>query len=118
VDAHTFAKQAEKFKQTSARQKADGNCFLGQESCATGGIYVTRDHNNGISALRNTKKMGYDHSEKRCGMLTPGVVLLHENACPHTAARTRALLEHFNCNSSDHPPYSPDLAPSDYHLFT
>jgi hypothetical protein len=47
VDAHTFAKQAEKFKQTlSACQKADGNCFLGQESCATGGIYVTRDHNS------------------------------------------------------------------------
>jgi hypothetical protein len=30
------------------------------------------------------------------GMLTSGVVLLHENALSHTAARTRALLEHFN----------------------
>jgi hypothetical protein len=33
VDAHTFTRQAEKkFKQMlSACQKADGNCFLGQE---------------------------------------------------------------------------------------
>jgi hypothetical protein len=36
----------------------------------------------------------------------------------HMAARTRALLKHFNLELSDHPPNSPDLAPSDYHLFT
>jgi histone-lysine N-methyltransferase SETMAR len=51
-------------------------------------------------------------------MLTSGVVLLHDNARPHTAARTRALLEHFNWEFFDHPPYSSDLAPSDYNLFT
>jgi transposase len=51
-------------------------------------------------------------------MLTCCVVLLHDNACPHTAARTRKLLEHFNRELFDHPPYSPDLAPSVYHLFT
>jgi histone-lysine N-methyltransferase SETMAR len=45
-------------------------------------------------------------------------VLLHDNACLHTAACIRALLEHFNWEMSDHPPYSPDLASSDYHLFT
>jgi hypothetical protein len=33
---------------------------------------------------------------KRCGMLTSGVVLLHDNARPHRAAGTRALLERFN----------------------
>jgi transposase len=56
---------------------------------------------------------------KMHGMLTydVGVVLLHDNARPHTAARTRALLEHFNWELFDHPPYSPDFAPSDYHLF-
>jgi histone-lysine N-methyltransferase SETMAR len=45
-------------------------------------------------------------------------VLLHDNARPHTAARTRALLGHFNWELFDHFPYSPDLALSDYHLFT
>jgi hypothetical protein len=29
-----------------------------------------------------------------------------------------ALLEHFNCELFDHPPYNPDLAPGNYHLFT
>jgi transposase len=51
-------------------------------------------------------------------MLTSGVVLLHDNARPHTAAHTRALLEHFNWELFDNPPYTPDLTPSDYHLFT
>jgi transposase len=51
-------------------------------------------------------------------MLTSGVVLLHDNACLHTAAHTRALLEHFNWELFDHQPYSPDIAPSNYHLFT
>jgi histone-lysine N-methyltransferase SETMAR len=44
-------------------------------------------------------------------------VPLHENPLPHTVARTRALLEHLNWELFDHRPYSPDLAPNDYHLF-
>jgi histone-lysine N-methyltransferase SETMAR len=51
-------------------------------------------------------------------MLTYSVVLLHDNVHPHTAARARALLEHFNWQLFDHPPYSSDLASSDCHLFT
>jgi transposase len=49
-------------------------------------------------------------------MPTSGAVLLNDNARPHTAACTRALLEHLNWGLFDHPPYSPDLAPSDYHV--
>jgi transposase len=45
-------------------------------------------------------------------------VLIRDNVRQHTAARTRALLEHFNWDLFGHPPYSPDLAPSNYHLFT
>jgi histone-lysine N-methyltransferase SETMAR len=55
---------------------------------------------------------------KRCGMLTYSAVLLHDNARPHTAVRTRALLEPFNWELFYYHSYSPDLASSDYHLFT
>jgi hypothetical protein len=44
--------------------------------------------------------------------------LLHDNVLPHTAACTPALLEHFNWELFDHPPYGPALAMSNYHLFT
>jgi hypothetical protein len=36
----------------------------------------------------------------------------------HTSARIRALVGHFKWELFDHPPYSPDLTLSDYHLFT
>ncbi|KAJ4431874.1 hypothetical protein ANN_20480 [Periplaneta americana] len=54
---------------------------------------------------------------KRRGMLTAGVVLLHDNARPHTAWRTAAVLTEFGWELFDHPPYNPDLAPSDFHVF-
>jgi histone-lysine N-methyltransferase SETMAR len=57
---------------------------------------------------------------KWCQMLTKGVVFLHDNARSQTVAHTNALLviKLFIWEISDHPPYSPELAPSNYHLFT
>ncbi|GFU53286.1 mariner Mos1 transposase [Trichonephila clavipes] len=54
---------------------------------------------------------------KRRGILTKGVRFHHDNARPHTANRTTALVERFGWEMVSHPPYSPDLAPSDFHLF-
>jgi histone-lysine N-methyltransferase SETMAR len=50
------------------------------------------------------------------GLLSKGVALLHDNARPHTAAHTVETLHHLNFEVLEHPPYSPNLAPSDYHL--
>ncbi|GFT04627.1 uncharacterized protein TNCV_333941 [Trichonephila clavipes] len=48
-------------------------------------------------------------------MLSAGVVLLHDNARPHTVNRTQALITSFGWEQLDYPAYSPDLGPSDYH---
>jgi len=64
------------------------------------------------------KKLRRANENKRRGMLTSGVVLLHDNAHPHTAARTQALLQKFRRDLFDHPPYSPDPTLSDFHLFS
>jgi len=50
--------------------------------------------------------------------LTSGVYLLHDNARPHTGNFMKRLLDSFGCNVLNHHPYSHDLEPSDYHLFT
>ena len=47
----------------------------------------------------------------------PGVLLLHDNARPHSANQTTATQRSFKWEVLQHPPYSPDLAPSDFHLF-
>lgn len=54
---------------------------------------------------------------KRPGLLSRKVVLLHDNARPHSALLNQKLLADFQWEIFPHPPYSPDLAPSDYHLF-
>jgi len=45
-----------------------------------------------------------------------GVVMIHDNARPHTAAATKNLITTFGWEQFDYPPYSPDLAPSDFHM--
>ncbi|GFS92862.1 mariner Mos1 transposase [Trichonephila clavipes] len=46
-----------------------------------------------------------------------GVVFHQENARKHTSVVTRQKLWEFGWEVLIHPPYSPDLAPSDYSLF-
>ncbi|UYV77283.1 hypothetical protein LAZ67_15000335 [Cordylochernes scorpioides] len=50
-------------------------------------------------------------------MLTKGVRVHHDNAQPHTAHQTTALIEEFEWELVSHPPYSPDVAPTDFHFF-
>ena len=45
------------------------------------------------------------------------VLLQHDNARPHTSIRTMEAITSFGWTVIPHPPYSPDLARSDYHLF-
>ena len=55
--------------------------------------------------------------EKRRGKVTKGVLFLHENAPAHRTLATQKKLAYLGFHCLHHPPYSPDLAPSDYHLF-
>jgi transposase len=67
--------------------------------------------------LRNAKLTAYDYLEQKLWNADMRCSAPHDNAHAHTAAHILALLEHFNWELFDHPPYSPDLAPSGYHLF-
>ena len=54
---------------------------------------------------------------KRRGRLTQVVLLLHDNARPHTAHFTINTILQLNWEVLEHPAYNPDLAPSDFRLF-
>jgi len=45
------------------------------------------------------------------------IILLHDNARPHVAAPVKTYLETLKWEVLPYPPYSPDIASSDYHLF-
>jgi len=51
---------------------------------------------------------------KRPGLLKKCVILQHDNAPPHMARQTIDKIEKIGWELLQHPPYSPDLAPSDF----
>jgi len=55
--------------------------------------------------------------EKRRGTFAKGVLFLHDNAPTRWALATQKKLADLGFQFLDHPPYSADLAPSNYHLF-
>jgi hypothetical protein len=43
--------------------------------------------------------------------------LLHDDTCPHTGACLLETLRKLKWEVMEHPAHSPDLVPSDFHLF-
>lgn len=59
-----------------------------------------------------------DELNKRLGRRRHSqVVFLDDNARPHCSKRTNSKIQELGWDRVDHPPYSPDLAPSDFRLF-
>ena len=116
---HTHSpNKPKKFKQTLSNKKMVASVFWDRK-----GILLTEFMGPGTTTTSEVycetlNKLRRSIQNKWRGMLTKGIVLLHDNAWLHTAARTNALIRLFNWEIFVHPPYSPDLAPSDYHLFT
>jgi len=61
-------------------------------------------------------QLKYILKEKCCGKVTKVVLFLHGNALAHWALATQKNLAYLVFQCLDNPSYSPDLAPSDYHL--
>ena len=55
--------------------------------------------------------------EKRRGKLHRGVLFHQDNAPAHTSSEALAAIRNAGFELLRHPPYSPDLAPSDFYLF-
>jgi len=78
--------------------------FLPQGSTINAGVYYN-----------TLQKLHRAIQNKRHGVLSRSVVMIHDNTRPHTTMQN--LIMTFGWEQFDHPPYSPDLATSDFHLF-
>lgn len=75
-------------------------------------------HNTTVTATLYTDQL--ERLKTKLASVRPGrekVLFLHDNARPHIAKMTRQKLLELGWEILPHPPYSPDIAPSDYHLF-
>jgi [histone H3]-lysine36 N-dimethyltransferase SETMAR len=114
---HSWSPKAKKFKQAPSVKKIMATVFWDKK-----GVlfidFLERGKTINANAYCDTLiKLRRAIQNKRRGLLSTGIVLLHDNARPHTADRTVQLLQKFHWEIFDHAPYSPNLAPSDYHLF-
>ncbi|GFN80982.1 histone-lysine N-methyltransferase SETMAR [Plakobranchus ocellatus] len=70
-----------------------------------------------LEALSTLDRLKEAIRRKRPGLFRRGVVLQHDNATPHSANLTQQWLQRYGWEILPHPAHSPDLAPSDFHLF-
>ena len=73
---------------------------------------ITASYNEGVLRKLKTALV-----KKRKGKLHRQILFHHDNAPAHTAKSVKAVLQEFRSEVLSHPPYSPDLAPSDFFLF-
>lgn len=106
-----------KFKQTFNNHKIMATVFWDHKGVLLLEFMQPGTTINAESYCETLRRLRRAIQNKRRGLLTSGVVLLHDNARPHSARVTQELLGQFHWDVFSHPPYSPDLAPSDFHLF-
>ncbi|GFS73022.1 histone-lysine N-methyltransferase SETMAR [Trichonephila clavipes] len=114
---HPSSPRAKKFKQILSAGKIMASSFWDRKGVLLCEFMPRGTTINADRYCETLNKLRRAIQNKRRGMLTKGVRFHHDNARPHTANRTTALVERFGWEMVSHPPYSPDLAPSDFHLF-
>ena len=81
--------------------------------------YLEKGHTvTGLYYVNLIEKLRQAIKNKRRGKLSSGVHLLHDNAPSHTSHVAVTAIHAAGFKTLNHSPYSPDLAPSDYHLFS
>ena len=80
--------------------------FMSQKVTITGVYYADLLHKLRLPLKRSVGKSWPKYK-----------VLLHDNAPAHTSHVGQAAILESGFEEMHHPPYSPDMAPSDYHLF-
>ncbi|GBN45050.1 Histone-lysine N-methyltransferase SETMAR [Araneus ventricosus] len=80
----------------------------------------TRSTINSTQYCSTLTKLRKAIKSKRPGLLTQQAILLHDNARPYVSRETKKNkknLQNFRWEVLEHPPYSKDFSPCDFHIF-
>uniref|UniRef100_A0A3Q1F823 Tc1-like transposase DDE domain-containing protein n=1 Tax=Acanthochromis polyacanthus TaxID=80966 RepID=A0A3Q1F823_9TELE len=80
-------------------------------------VKLTLHHSSLESSSTVIRSPGEAIKIKRQGKISKGILLLQDNAPVHNSHVARSEARACGYEILPHPPYSPDLAPSDFHLF-
>jgi len=117
VTPHRVPKTEEGGGATICRQ-SHVDFLLGLQRADLRALHAQRKHCDQCHLLKPSEgKSEASYSPDRARVVDGGVCLLHDNARPHTATATVSNIEELRFESIPHPPYSPDLAPLEFHVF-
>lgn len=114
---HSDSPRPKKFKRTLSAGKVMATVFWDRKGVLLVDFMPTGTTINSERYCETLKKLRRAIQNRRRGRLTKGVRLHHDNARPHVSRNTKALIEQFGWEIVEQAAYSPDLAPSDFHLF-
>ncbi|XP_017791911.1 PREDICTED: histone-lysine N-methyltransferase SETMAR-like [Habropoda laboriosa] len=114
---HPESPKPRKFKQTLSVGKAMASVFWNRKGLLLCEFMPAGTTNNADRYCVTLKNLRRAIQNRKRGMLTKGVRFHQDNARPYIARVTTDLINKFGWDTVTHPPYSPDIAPSDYHLF-
>ena len=113
----TFSLSSQKEVQDSAvSRESDGHVFWDVYRVMLVDYTPPGSTINASAYQENLKGLKEAIWKNRPGLLTTGVLLL-DSARPQSAGTTVNLLNSWGWEIVTYPPYSPDLAPSDFNLF-
>jgi len=111
---HLDSPTKKKPKTVSSAQKIMGTIFWDAEGCILIEFLETGKTINAARYVQTLLKLHRALWDKCPGRK---IIVQHDHVRPHTACLTLEKIENVGWEALPHPPYSPDLAPSDYHLF-
>jgi histone-lysine N-methyltransferase SETMAR len=111
---HTTSPRKKKFKAIPSASKIMATVFWDSEgTCCPEEKKINSDvYMETLKKLKNRFRRVRPHKD------VTNVLLHCDHARPHTSLHTREAIKKLQWTVLPHPPYSPDLARSDYHLFS
>ena len=106
-----------KFKSERSVKKVMATVFWDSEGVVLVDFLEGKKTVTGAYYVEVLRKLRAKLAKKRPGKLHRGILFHHDNAPAHSSRIVRDVLREFRWELLPHPPYSPDLAPSDFFLF-
>jgi len=114
---HSGSPRPKKFRVQKSSEKVQASIFSDQDGILLVD-YLTKGRTINAEYYSSLLVQLKDILKETCrGKVTKIVLFLHDNAPAHRALATQKKLAYPGFQCLDHPPYSSDLAPSDYYLF-
>jgi len=100
---HTGSPKRKKFKQMFSTRKIICTVFWDRQGVLLVEFLPQDTTINSAVYCETQKKLRRAIQNKRCGMLSATILLLHNNARPHSAAQTQDVIASFKWEQMDHP---------------